>query len=279
METPLHTRFADGIELIGYSLAQPATPQGGTAEVRLFWRAIRPQEEDVRPFLHLDSVTGDVTWANQTKLHAGDKPSSAWPAGFYVVDDYRLEIPEDTPAVVANLRAGLLDARGERVPLDGGQDTAMLGLLRVREQEPLAANSLPGSDRVYQLGPAVRLAGSSAVITGTTPILDLTLFWQAIAPVPADYTAFVHVLDADGAKIAQADGPPLGGRYPSSAWEPKQIVSDRRQIALPEGVDPAGVQVAVGLYTPADGVRAPVVDAQGTRQAEDRILLSPTRGQ
>jgi hypothetical protein len=113
------------------------------------------------------------------------------------------------------------------------------------------------------------------VITGTPPLLDLTLYWQATSPVPTDYTAFVHVLDAAGAKIAQGDGPPLDGWYPSSVWEPGQIVADRRQIALPAGTDPAGVRIAVGLYTPADGIRAPVVDAQGAPQADDRILLSP----
>jgi hypothetical protein len=100
-----------------------------------------------------------------------------------------------------------------------------------------------------------------------------------MAPVPLDYTAFVHVLDAAGATIAQGDGPPLHGWYPSSTWEPGQIIADHRQIPLPAGVDPSGVRVSVGLYTPADGVRAPVVDAQGVRQAEDRIVLAPTRSQ
>jgi hypothetical protein len=275
MQHPIHALFANGVELIGYSLAQPTASQGGTAAVRLYWRAKTPQAEDARPFLHLDSVTGDTTWANQTKLHAGDKPSSGWPAGFYVVDDYRLAIAEDTPAVVANLRAGLLEGGGERVPLADGQDMVTLGPIRVRELQPLSAGALPGHDRTYQLGPAVRLAGSSAVITGTPPVLDLTLYWQATGQVPSDYTAFVHLLDADGVKIAQEDGLPLNGWYPSSAWDTGQIIADRRQIALPAGVDPGSVRVAVGLYTPADGVRAPVTDTQGTRQEEDRILLTP----
>jgi hypothetical protein len=275
VQTLLHARFANDIELVGYSLEDPAVSQGGTAAVRLYWQALEPQAEDVRPFLHLDAVTGTTTWANQTKLHAGDKPSSGWPSGFYVVDDYRMPIPADTPAVVANLTAGLLDGRGERVPLADGRDMATLGPMRVRERQPLSASNLPGHDRTYQLGPAVKLVGSSTVITGTPALLDLTLYWQATAQVPADYTAFVHVLDASGIKIAQADGPPLNGWYPSSAWEPGQIVTDLRQIALPADVNPAGVRVSVGLYTPADGVRAPVVDAQGAREAEDRILLAP----
>jgi hypothetical protein len=281
MAQPVHARFANGIELIGYTLSQPAVRQGGIADVRLFWRALQPQAENVRPFLHLDSATGDTTWANQTKLHAGDKPSSGWPAGFYVVDDYRLAIPPDAPPVVGTLTAGLLHGgqNSERVPLADGRDLVVLGPLRVRERQPLAAGALPGRDQTYRLGPAVRLTGSSATITGTPPLLELTLYWQATGQVPVDYTAFVHVLDAAGEKVAQEDGPPLNGWYPSSAWEQGQIIADRRQIALPAGIDPAGVRVAVGLYTPADGIRAPVVDAQGVRQPEDRILLTPIPGQ
>ena len=113
---------------------------GRTEGVRLYWRATGPQAEDVRPFLHLDSVTGDATWANQTKLHAGDKPSSGWPAGFYVVDDYRLLLPADTPPLTARLRVRLLDERGELVPLADGGDLATLADLRIRGKDPARAS-------------------------------------------------------------------------------------------------------------------------------------------
>ena len=79
-----------------------APRQGDAVAVRLYWRATEPQNANVRPFLHLDAITGDAMWANQTKVHPGDKPSSGWPLGFFVADDYRLLLPTDTPPLTAS---------------------------------------------------------------------------------------------------------------------------------------------------------------------------------
>jgi hypothetical protein len=281
MQHPVHARFADGIELIGYDLESGEPRQGDAVGVRLYWRALEPQRANVRPFLHLDAITGDATWANQTKVHPGDKPSSAWPLGFFVADDYRLLLPADTPPLTARLHAGLLDERGELVPLAEGGELATLTEMRIRERTPLALASVPGRERSYRLGEAARLLGHSVVVTGTqsasggAPALDVALYWQATSKLPADYTVFVHVLDGRGARVAQGDGPPVNGRYPSSAWLPGQIVVDNHRIVLPAGVNPADLRVAVGLYAPGDGARLPVTDARGARVPDDQIVLAP----
>ncbi len=90
----------------------------------------------------------------------------------------------------------------------------------------------------------------------------------------ADYTVFVHVLDVTERRVAQGDGPPLQGWYPTSAWASGQVIADRRRIVLPPDTPPQDLRVAVGLYSPTDGVRLPVYDQAGARQAEDRVLLS-----
>ena len=283
MQHALHTRFANGIELLGYDLSEETPRQGETLRVRLYWRALEPQSSDMRPFLHLDAITGEQTWANQTKLHAGDKPSTRWPVGFYVVDDYRLTVPEDTPAVIAMLRAGLLDKRGELVPLADGGDQVALTSVHVQEQNPLTTKELPGNEHTYQLGDSVRLVGhfvtAMEISSESSPAksaLEVTLYWQAADKLPADYTVFVHILDARGKMIAQGDGPPINGQYPSSAWTPGQVVADTHRIPLPSGIDPAGLEVFVGLYTPADGARLAVTDSQGVRLPNDEIPLAPS---
>jgi len=85
---------------------------------------------------------------------------------------------------------------------------------------------------------------------------------------------FVHVLDARGKLIAQGDGPPVNGRYPSSAWRPGQVIADTHRIPLPSGSDPAGLKVFVGLYTLADGARLAVTDSRGVRLPNDEIPLA-----
>ncbi|MCU0503007.1 MAG: 6-pyruvoyl-tetrahydropterin synthase-related protein, partial [Anaerolineae bacterium] len=184
MQHPVHARFANGIELLGYDLESDAPRQGDAVGVRLYWRALAPQNANVRPFLHLDAITGDATWANQTKVHPGDKPSSGWPPGFFVADDYRLLLP------LARLHAGLLDERGELVPLAEGGDLAALADLRIRERPPLALASVPGREQSYRLGEAARLVGHSVIVTrtqaaaGGAPALDVALYWQATSKLP-----------------------------------------------------------------------------------------------
>ena len=78
----------------------------------------------------------------------------------------------------------------------------------------MATNSLAGSDHTYRLGQAVRLAGYQAQADGKAPAVDVTLDWQVLSPVPADYSIFLHLTDAAGTLIAQGDGPPLAVGIP-----------------------------------------------------------------
>ncbi len=275
MQQAIGAQFANGAELIGYDIRRDAVRQGDALWVRLYWRALRPLDADFSPFLHLDAPTGEVTWANQTKLHAGDKPSRGWPVGFYVVDEYRLAAPRDTPAVVAALRAGWVDDQGQRVLTLEGQNAATLGQIRVSERQPLRPSAVPGSP-AYRLGPAIRLLGHTAVLAEGqgTPAIDLTLYWQAEIALTENFTVFAHVLDASSTKAAQGDGPPLNGWYPTSRWAPGQIVADRRTIPLPTDAPAAGpLTVAVGLYRLDDGSRLPVITTTGERVPDDQIIL------
>jgi hypothetical protein len=117
------------------------------------------------------------------------------------------------------------------------------------------------------LGPVTRLddiavarAGAAAPVRAGG-ILGLTLYWRPTAALDADFTVFVHVLDAQGRTVAQRDTPPVGGRSPTSGWQPGQIVIDPANVPLPAGLAPGTYRVVVGLYQPADGRRLPVQPA------------------
>jgi hypothetical protein len=94
----------------------------------------------------------------------------------------------------------------------------------------------------------------------------LVLYWRASAALEEDYTVFVHSLDAEGQLIGQADGPPLAGRYPTSAWRPGEIVQDSRAV-------PPGARYLVGLYDAATGGRLPARTAGGGRLPGDAWSL------
>jgi hypothetical protein len=94
----------------------------------------------------------------------------------------------------------------------------------------------------------------------------LTLYWQTSATLQTDYTVFVHSLDAAGALIGQADGPPLMNHYPTTAWRTGEIVQDSRLV-------PPGDHYLVGLYDPTTGQRLPAFDADGMRLPDDALRL------
>ena len=63
-------------------------------------------------------------------------------------------------------------------------------------------------------------------------ILPVTLFWQADAPIPQEYTVFVHVVDANGTMVGQWDQTPGAGESPTTTWSPGRLIVDDYQIPL-----------------------------------------------
>jgi mannosyltransferase len=111
-------------------------------------------------------------------------------------------------------------------------------------------------------GDRVRLLGMRQV-SGT----ELVLFWQAMEVMEADYTIFVHLLDADGVTLVNADHLPP---RPTREWRPGQAIPDRVTFALPSDLPPGDYWIAVGLYDAGDPTlsRLPLSDGSG-----DRVML------
>ncbi len=90
--------------------------------------------------------------------------------------------------------------------------------------------------------------------------LTLTLFWETAATLPTDYTIFLHLRDRDGATLAQRDGLPLNGAYPTSRWQPGETVIDPIDLPLPEDLPPGSYDLFTGLYRLDTLERLPVAD-------------------
>ncbi|HRN68223.1 MAG TPA: hypothetical protein PK205_13470 [Promineifilum sp.] len=94
----------------------------------------------------------------------------------------------------------------------------------------------------------IRLLGFEAAQTGS--VLELTLYWQAMGSIPADFTRFVHLIDASGAPVAQVDGRPVANSYPTDQWTDGEVVADTVRIDL--SILPSGeYRLATGFYRPA----------------------------
>jgi hypothetical protein len=85
------------------------------------------------------------------------------------------------------------------------------------------------------------------------------LVWRAEARPARDLTVFVHVLDGAGKLVAQHDGEPHDGDYPTGIWDPGERVPDSHPIAPP----PGRYRVIAGMYDATTGQRLRRLDGSG----------------
>jgi len=71
----------------------------------------------------------------------------------------------------------------------------------------------------------------------------------------ADYQVFVHLLGAGPEPVAQGDGPPLVGDYPTTMWAPGEVIADPHPVAIPADLPPGRYRLLVGMYDLATMVR------------------------
>ncbi|MBI3977727.1 MAG: hypothetical protein HY331_06035 [Chloroflexi bacterium] len=299
--TTADVRFGDQIALMGYQVSRlgpggveqsagsgaggiAAVGQGERLRVRLRWLALRDLDEDYAVFAHLLDSRQTLLVQDDEWPHRGFRPTSLWLPGEEVDDEYVISVPLDAPPGRYDLSIGFY-RRGDYRPLPvtagrPASDRLSLGAVKIVPRPPLALDRLPLRRRLAaDLGGEVLLAGydlragagdraQSGPLTirpGARPVL--TLYWEARQRPNRDYTVFVHFVDSAGRVQAQADGQPGGGGYPTTLWEPGEVVADRRVLDLPPGLPAGRYRLLVGMYLLETGARLQLPTG------EDSVLL------
>jgi 4-amino-4-deoxy-L-arabinose transferase-like glycosyltransferase len=112
--------------------------------------------------------------------------------------------------------------------------------------------------------------------------INLALYFQALKEMDADYTLFAHLLSPNSPEAgsplwAQLDGEPCQRSYPTSIWNPGEIVRDQLAIAIPEDAPPGDYQLKIGFYLLEDMTRLPATSATGERFPDDAAPLRQLR--
>ncbi len=98
---------------------------------------------------------------------------------------------------------------------------------------------------------AITLVGYQIATVEAERPLRLYTYWQVQAPLPADLTAFAHILAADGSVIAQHDG---FDAAPATLL-PGDWIIQRHLIPLSANLTDEPVTLQVGLYRRSSGQR------------------------
>ncbi len=276
---PLDIRFGETIRLLGYDLPATAAP-GQPMTATLYWQADAPPDESYVLALRLLDPTGRPVSAIDTLPAAGRYSTLVWEPGRPFRDSYVLPpvAGDATPGLgtllIVVYPRGLPDAP---LPVTAGGQAAghevRLGAIKIVPAAPVVLQ--PPRATGVTFGDRFRLLGHDAPAAGQPgQTLPLTLAWQALSPDGRDYTAFVHLVDSAGELVAQSDGPPQGGAYPTSIWAAGEQVADARALPLPADLPPGEYALLVGLYDPASEARLPAADAAGGRVPDDAVELA-----
>jgi hypothetical protein len=233
--------------------------------------------EDYTVFVQLVGGENSRVAERHTYPGLGRFPTSLWPVGQAFCDVYRLHVQDWAPVPeLYDLVIGLYNAEtSERLACydrDGALiEYPVISQVRVTPKEPLAV--APAHRLDCRLGAGIRLLGFDMDgPLSENETVTVTLYWHALEAPVDDYTSFVHLVSGRGDIVAQHDGIPRGGRYPTPAWQVGDIVPDKHILVIPAVLRDEPSTLAVGMYHSDTGVRLPAA-GPGGRVADDLILL------
>jgi hypothetical protein len=276
MSTEVHANFGDEITLLGFDFPERRTQPGGLLPITLYWQALRPVTHHYIVSNHLLNSADLRQRGGRDRVPKDYYSTALWTPGEVVRDEYLVPVDPSAPPGVYRLDLGLyVDAAGQgrHLPLvqDGtalDANSVTIGPIKVGGPPPGVtiqnpAPQHPGGDNLENY---VTLLGYDMSLEPEA--LHLVLYWRSDSILPADYTTFVHVrvstgqaTGQSGTIVAQMDRQPADGAYPTSLWDPGEVIRD--SIRVPAQAPAGSYEVVVGLYDLTTGRRLFVLNDHG----------------
>jgi hypothetical protein len=278
MSIEVQANFSDEMMLLGYDFPERRAQPGAALPVTLYWQALRPMERSYIVSNHLLNISDLQRYGGKDRIPKAQYSTGIWVPGEIVRDEYLVPVDPSAPSGIYRLDIGLyfeLVGQNWHVPLvqDGTTletNTVTITPIKIGGPPPgvTVESPSPQYPRADNLEDSVTLLGYDMSLEPEA--LHLTFYWRSEARLPADYTTFVHVRDATGRAtgqpgtiVAQMDRPPADGAYPTSLWDPGEIIRDSIQVPVPAQAPAGDYEVVVGLYDFVTGQRLLVLNEHG----------------
>ncbi|MDI9638497.1 hypothetical protein QM565_22510 [Geitlerinema splendidum] len=234
---------AEGVRLLGSDRAAETVRPGEHFDLALYWQAAVPVPPWTYRILLVSPEHDDIQLYAGPPLR-GRSATELWQPDQVVRDMLRLTVPRDAAPGSYALMLALPNGRADLGSL------IISGIPRQMEPPPFA-------EAVDQrFGDWLRFAGYS--LEQTADEIDFAPVWQALDDGTADLKYFVHMVDAQGNILAQADAFPRENTYSTQLWGAGEYVDDR--IRLPRVSE--AVMLRVGWYDPVNGARLLLEDSR-----------------
>jgi len=281
LQPQLNSRAGDVARLVS-ARTEPTTASAGEPfTVTLCWEPLARTDPPLTQFVQVVGQNDRLVSAGRRSYPGlGAYPTSGWKIGQVFCDPVTVSVPAnevraDQPELF-QIEVGFFRRdTGDRMPMQDSAGKAIMGFIdqvKIRPLTPYVAHPSQTADATF--GGQIRLLGydlpASARPGATVP---LGLYWQTAESPAADYQVFIHLLDAAGQPVAQFDGPPRGGAYPTSVWDAGESVPDTHPLALPATLAPGAYSLRIGLYRLDGGERLPATGADAVDGGVVRLPL------
>lgn len=230
-----HVPLTADLTLLGHNLDREQARPGDPMLLTFFWQATATPTTDQTVTLTL----GKHTW---TLEPTPGFATSHWQSGDVWYGQHAFYLPADL-------------ATGDYTWQLNGQPLRGLQIIAPTRQFTAPADALPVN---AAFTPTLTLAAAD-LPSDPQPgqPITLTLWWTATATPTAPLTTFVHVVNASGQIVAQADSPPANGDRPATGWLPNEAVPDAKTLTLPADLPPGDYTLLVGLVDATTGALLP----------------------
>jgi 4-amino-4-deoxy-L-arabinose transferase-like glycosyltransferase len=269
----VEANFANQAKLLGYNLGANRAKPGGGIPLTLYWQGFDWLGYDYTIFTKLIKTDDRTVHGGRDRLPQEGYRTLYWAPGEIVADPFGVPVDPAAPDGIYRLSVGLYrEVNGQAVSLPLVRDgqpleatSVEIGPLKIGRTPPgftvESAHPQTAVNQIFGNPPALTLLGYDLApehAARNTHPLTVTLYWQVNSTLLIDYTTFVHLRNAAGETVAQKDQPPLGGVYPTSLWEPGEIIADDIVMSLPENLPAGAYRLVVGLYDFNTWERLPV---------------------
>ena len=103
----------------------------------------------------------------------------------------------------------------------------------------------------------------------------VTLYWQGLQPMPADYSAFVKLYGRGDAQVANLDTYPGGGMWQTTRWAPGEVITDHYRLRITDTLTlPSVLHMDVGFWNYETKEFLPAFDAAGQPISRQRYEVA-----
>jgi 4-amino-4-deoxy-L-arabinose transferase-like glycosyltransferase len=245
------------VEIISVTVPQKTAVAGSVVPVELCWQALSQTNTDYSIMVQFIGPGNGLAAARRTYPAHGLHPTSQWQPGDAACETLHVQIPPElSETLVYEVEINLIDnLTGQRLNNRSADGSILpfefVDKIRLEAQDTRYASLQPAESGPIQL---LDHAFDPVWRVGETAVVSLS--WATSEPLDGDYQVFVHLRHPENDEImAQADGPPLDGWYPTSWWRTGEIISEARPFAIPKDLPNGRYLLVAGFYDLDSGER------------------------